>query len=693
MELNLSERQRTAVAAALTIVATAVILCAIGAVAWLASAFVREFSAVFLPLAVAAVLALVFHPEYEWLSARMPKALALVVVFLSILVPFVAFGWFFGEKLVGQVADLIRYAPELWGKIAHAAQERWPSIRTFFQENALGMRITEAMKGQEGTLLSALQVVGKGALGGVWGFLKGIGALFAWAVTPVYFAFFLMADPRGSGKKVDLATVLPFLKEETRNDVVYLIQEFVDILVAFFRGQLIIAFFQGVLFAIGFSVVGLKYGLVLGLALGFLNIIPYLGSIVGLSIGLPLAMFQPGGGVKTVVAVLITFTVVQMIEGYVLTPRIMGEQHRPAPDGDHRLGVLLGCGARRHHGHDPGHPADRLPGRLLAPRQREVHRGDCLARYPADAPAIRRPSPPLAALHLLHDASSIASSARLAIDDDHPPTLTAALAGQHARRAIRWCDGDVAVAAGHQRDRLAHLEAGASQRPLDGLALERAHPDLVAVRAAVALDANRHDAGAMTLGPRGLPARPRAIDDHVARSGPQAPEPRGRRQVDPEQTAGLEGGAGAAREALELGTARQVVEDLEGGGDDVGVEVGRQREEIAARDPRTLAEPGEPRACGANHRRRQVVAAHVQAGLGEMLEECAGAATDVDQQPGVGSVVRDRRLDPGDDPGAVSTEESVVDRGQGGVAGVAHEAPASTALAFFSIAAALILPA
>jgi len=119
---------------------------------------------------------------------------------------------------------------------------------------------------------------------------------------------------------------MPFFKPETRKDALYLVTEFVNIVVAFFRGQLIIAFLQGVLYAIGFSAVGLRYGFVLGLLLGLLNVIPYLGSIIGLGIGLPLAYFQQGGGLLLAGLVMIVFTVVQLIESYGLTPRIMGDR-------------------------------------------------------------------------------------------------------------------------------------------------------------------------------------------------------------------------------------------------------------------------------------------------------------------------------------------------------------------------------
>jgi predicted PurR-regulated permease PerM len=163
--------------------------------------------------------------------------------------------------------------------------------------------------------------------------MRGIGTLFSWAVLPVYLVFFLLARER---KLTGLGNHLPFLKPDTRKDVVFLATEFVNIIVVFFRGQLLIALLQGVLFALGFALVGLKFGLVLGLLLGFLNIIPYLGSILGLGIALPLAYFQQDGGLFTLGGVLAVFTLVQVIEGYVLTPRIMGDR-----TGLHPMAIIV----------------------------------------------------------------------------------------------------------------------------------------------------------------------------------------------------------------------------------------------------------------------------------------------------------------------------------------------------------------
>jgi predicted PurR-regulated permease PerM len=83
---------------------------------------------------------------------------------------------------------------------------------------------------------------------------------------------------------------------------------------------------MGALLAVGFTLIGLKFGLVIGLFVGVLNIVPYLGSIIGIAITLPLAFLQPAGGWQLVGLVVLVKVIVQTIEGWFLTPKIMGER-------------------------------------------------------------------------------------------------------------------------------------------------------------------------------------------------------------------------------------------------------------------------------------------------------------------------------------------------------------------------------
>jgi len=335
MNLELSERQRSTVAAAITIVAAVVIVVAVGGLFWLIGAFFSRFSNVFLPLAVAGVAALVFQPYYEWLRDRLKlgRILALIALFLSAVIPLTVFFWFFGALLVDQVSGLISNLPEWSQAVAAWVKERAPRFVEAVQNHPYLQSVRSALSGQQGTIVDGLEAVGRGALSAGAGAVSAVGALMCWVVTPIYFAFFLWVDKRGA---FDIERYLTFLKPETRKDVAYLANQFVEIIVAFFRGQLVIAFLQGVLYAIGFSLVGLKYGFIIGLVLGFLNIIPYLGSIIGLGTALPLAFFQSGGGLMKVVLVLVVFTVVQLIESYILTPKIMGDR-----TGLHPIVIIL----------------------------------------------------------------------------------------------------------------------------------------------------------------------------------------------------------------------------------------------------------------------------------------------------------------------------------------------------------------
>ncbi len=335
MKLELSERQAATVAAALTIVAACVILAAAGFVFWLLARFVTEFANVIMPLVVAAIAALVFRPYYELLQQKMrlPDWAAIATVFLSIVIPLVLLGWFFGAKAINQTNDIIRLAPELIDGLNQTLRDNLPAIISFIERHNLDRAFQSAIDGGREQIAKSLETFGSGAVSAGAGLMSLAASALAWVILPVYFGFFLAS---GGFEVTKLHKQLTFLKPETRDDLIYLIQQFIDIIVAFFRGQIIIAFLQGLLFAIGFSIAGLEYGFLIGLILGFLNVIPYLGNILGLGVALPLALAQPEGGWGLVGALLAVFVIVQSIEAYFLTPKIMGER-----TGLHPIAIIV----------------------------------------------------------------------------------------------------------------------------------------------------------------------------------------------------------------------------------------------------------------------------------------------------------------------------------------------------------------
>jgi predicted PurR-regulated permease PerM len=131
-----------------------------------------------------------------------------------------------------------------------------------------------------------------------------------------------------------------FLPPQYRDTIVQFLEEFNVALRRYFRGQAVVAVSVGVLFAVGFSIVGLPMAVPFGLFVGLLNMVPYL-QMVGLVPAVLLAGLRAIEGdssfAASVVLVLLVFAVVQLIQDALITPRVMGKATGLRP-----VAILLG---------------------------------------------------------------------------------------------------------------------------------------------------------------------------------------------------------------------------------------------------------------------------------------------------------------------------------------------------------------
>ena len=321
----LSASQRHAGGVALTLLAV------LGSVAATVYAFVvfgqlvGFFSGVIWPLAVAVVLALILRPVVVLLEVRLGvRRLAAVIVLYGLVILFMA-GALIAllPPLATQLISFIDDLPAYWASASTYLRLHYPEWAARAHRQMQNPTIRQAVDTviNEGRQLLAYAMPSLKAAGG------GVLGVFAFAahlaVVPVYLFFFLLVRGEPTEK---LPGHLSFLRPGLRDDVVFLVREFVAILESFFRGQILIGLIMGALLALGFTVVGLKFGLFVGVVMGVLNIVPYLGTILGLAVTVPLAFFQPDGGWKLVGLVLLVKLAVQSIEGWVLTPKIMGDR-------------------------------------------------------------------------------------------------------------------------------------------------------------------------------------------------------------------------------------------------------------------------------------------------------------------------------------------------------------------------------
>ena len=94
----------------------------------------------------------------------------------------------------------------------------------------------------------------------------------------------------------------------------------------FIRGQGTVCLILGVFYAAGLSWIGLRYGILIGLATGALAFVPYVGWVVGLVTGLLVALAQFGPAPATLAAVVGVFVAGQALDAALLSPRIVGER-------------------------------------------------------------------------------------------------------------------------------------------------------------------------------------------------------------------------------------------------------------------------------------------------------------------------------------------------------------------------------
>ena len=295
--------------------------------------FIEHFSAVLWPLAVASILAILLRPFARLIEERVGLSRnSSVFILFAMAVSVGAFvSWGIGGEVIRQSRDLAGSSLE-WPERIEARIKQTVSPQTwsvFAQEFNQFKHNWKETLGKWGSNTPELTKGSARVLQNTW---TGLGVFFSslasLAVVPIYLFYFMSSR---SDHLASFARQLKFLGSDTREDVIYLIRQFKDILETFFRGQLLIGFFMGIGYAVGFSLSGLKFGITLGLVFGILNVVPYLGSVLGIIGAFLVAYLQPGGILETgtwgiLTGCAITFTIVQIFESYWLSPRVMGER-------------------------------------------------------------------------------------------------------------------------------------------------------------------------------------------------------------------------------------------------------------------------------------------------------------------------------------------------------------------------------
>jgi predicted PurR-regulated permease PerM len=290
--------------------ATVALAVLIGGVLWVLAQALLFFSSLVLSLSVAGILALVLNPVVNLLERRLrlPRVAAtsiIIVLFLSI----IGVGVFLLLPVLSrQIVQFFDVAPGMIAGWQDYLSNRFPALTQILTESAEDGTLSELVPDIEDTGRTVRSYAGR---------------LIALSFVPLFLFFALLS---GSGLRRVAREILSVFSAGTQEKIIYFMDVFVGYVTAFFQGQLVIAVIMGSMLATGFTLIGLNGGIFIGLILGLLNIVPFLGTIVGLLIVLPIAYFQAGGGLQLLALSLLVFTVVQLVESWLLTPKIMANR-------------------------------------------------------------------------------------------------------------------------------------------------------------------------------------------------------------------------------------------------------------------------------------------------------------------------------------------------------------------------------
>lgn len=168
------------------------------------------------------------------------------------------------------------------------------------------------------SMTDLIQNLSKSTIQNLGSFFGAVATIVLAVITMPFILFYLLKDGR------QLAPYfVKFLPTKMRQPSLLVLKEMNDQVSSYIRGQLTVAFAVAIMFMIGFSLIGLDYAITLGIAAGFLNLIPYLGSFLAM---VPAVFLGIVGGPILLVKVLIVFVIEQTIEGRFISPLVLGNE-------------------------------------------------------------------------------------------------------------------------------------------------------------------------------------------------------------------------------------------------------------------------------------------------------------------------------------------------------------------------------
>ena len=273
------------------------------------------FKAVLLPFVLGIAVAYLLNPVVNKFGsmgiARGPATLMILGGFLILVTGIIAvFTPILYREILGFVEELPTYLEKFWDTLTPLTERLDEYISTSERDD-----IKALLKDNALSAVGAVQYVAQKLASGGQAVLDLLSVVIFMPIV----AYFMMKEWPSITKWVH--DLVPRHSEEV---VMNLLKQIDQKLAGFVRGQITVAVFLGVAYAIALTIAGLKYSILIGLTSGLLSVIPMVGSAIGLIVSVAVAWFQSGDFIFVGIIGAI-FIIGQLIEGNFLTPKLVGD--------------------------------------------------------------------------------------------------------------------------------------------------------------------------------------------------------------------------------------------------------------------------------------------------------------------------------------------------------------------------------
>lgn len=279
------------------------------------------FSAILPPLLLAVIQYYVMNPVVDWFEKKfkVPRVVTILVLFLFVLIALIWIINILVPIAQNQINSLIKNWPNIWNDAVNATQEALRDPRLHEVKGSLQNMIDNTQK----TLFKSGQSTINATIGNISSAVSIITMIVMTLLTAPFILFFMLKD----GHQLR-PYITKFAPEHWQSSFSQLLYDINYALASYIRGQITVAFWVGVMFVVGYMIIGLPYGLALAILAGFMNLIPYFGTPLALIPVFVIAIMTSG---SMVIKVLVVFLIEQAIETRILSPLVMGNKMEMHP--------------------------------------------------------------------------------------------------------------------------------------------------------------------------------------------------------------------------------------------------------------------------------------------------------------------------------------------------------------------------